>query len=226
MAFRNKLIGGEIVSQENIRLIHTAHIREGEGAPSFYGYGMVVQGHPKLGTFYWHNGGNTVSSANWTDYADNGYLIVAASRAPNLSADHVVMKLTGALFDLDLRMQNSDEGEKMTSPPDAKMIANVKSLVNAFLTNIASNSKENWRTLIETRGAPEFVSLAPMDGHLLMFEKFHEKLGGFVKKRIEITGPDEISIVMEHLETGTLQLVVLGFNNINNGQLTGVAIED
>jgi CubicO group peptidase (beta-lactamase class C family) len=107
--FRNAFASGDIVSKAGVELAQAPLVREGEDAPSHYGYGLVIQDDPVLGRFYWHNGGNPHFSANWTDYADYGLVIFVASNHPEIDADTAVMILTESLF--GVRMMRMDEGD-------------------------------------------------------------------------------------------------------------------
>lgn len=76
--FRQKLVAGELISPDLVAELQTPHIAEEEDGDSFYGYGVVVQTVPGLGQVYWHDGGNDVFSAQWTDYADQHDVIFTA----------------------------------------------------------------------------------------------------------------------------------------------------
>ena len=77
--FRQALTSGRIVPLDLVKLSQTAHVAESRFGDSYYGYGLVVQEKPKLGRFFWHDGGNGVFSAKWIDYLDQGDLIFTAA---------------------------------------------------------------------------------------------------------------------------------------------------
>ncbi len=220
--FRQAFLRGQLVTPQSVALVQTPHIREGENAPSFYGYGLVVQDHPRLGRFYWHNGGNGHFTANWTDYTDNGDFVFAASSSRTIGADDALLRVAEALFDLKLGMQENQNG----AGPDIndQTIENVKSLSQAFVQAIGSASAEDWQNFLQTRGAPHFLDLAPMELHISMFEKFHKALDGFEREQVAMTGPDEITLTMLHPETGETKTVILGFEDTKDGQLSGVQV--
>ena len=97
--FRQKYSAGEIVSNAAISLAQAPLVREGENAPSHYGYGMVVEDHPWFGRIYWHNGGNEQFSANWTHYVDAGYIVFTASNTPEFNADLAGLVIAESIFD-------------------------------------------------------------------------------------------------------------------------------
>lgn len=97
--FRRKFMAGEIVSHAAVNFAQSPHVREGENAPSHYGYGMVVEDHPWFGRVYWHNGGNEQFLANWTHYADHGWIVFTATNSPAFDADLAGLVIAEALFD-------------------------------------------------------------------------------------------------------------------------------
>ncbi len=102
ICFRRTLLEGRFISPAAIELVQTPLMREGEGAPSHYGYGMVVEDHPNFGRIYWHNGGNEHFLANWTDYADHGFVVFTASNSPEFDADLAGLMIAETLFDLKI----------------------------------------------------------------------------------------------------------------------------
>lgn len=97
--FRQHFLAGEIVSNAAISLAQAPLVREGENAPTHYGYGMVVEDHPWFGRVYWHNGGNEQFSANWTHYVDAGYIVFTASNTPEFGADLAGLVIAESIFD-------------------------------------------------------------------------------------------------------------------------------
>ena len=85
--FLKKLNEGKIISFAALELLRIPHVQEGVGAPSHYGYGLVVEDHPKYGRIYWHNGGNGIFSATWTHYLDKNLIIITSSNSPKLNSD-------------------------------------------------------------------------------------------------------------------------------------------
>lgn len=80
IAFRTALRQGELIAPGLVQAIQQPHIREGNDAPSYYGYGLVVQDVPQVGRFYWHDGGNDVFSAQWADFPERGDILFTAGQ--------------------------------------------------------------------------------------------------------------------------------------------------
>lgn len=200
VAWRVAYGAGDIVSPSAVALSHTAYVREGPGAPSFYGYGLVVEDHPSFGRIYWHNGGNQHFTAHWRDYANNGLVVFAATNSAAFDADAVVAAVTGALFDVNVRVQGpnpEDDGD--WDPLSDTPVAHI---AQEFLSVIAQDDPAAWRTFIETRATTGFVAFAPMDRHMEMFAMIHADLATTEVVGARQTEPDTITVRLRRADTG------------------------
>lgn len=77
---------------------HHPYQREGENAPSHYGYGLVVEDLPDLGRVYWHNGGSRAFNGHWRYYADHDVAIFVTSDQWDVDADRMEQALAHALL--------------------------------------------------------------------------------------------------------------------------------
>ena len=89
--FRQAVTSGKILSPAALERLHTPHIKEDALGVSHYGYGLVVQESRRYGLDYWHDGGNGVYSAQWSDFHDRGDVIFTAG------PDQNAMKAMGVL---------------------------------------------------------------------------------------------------------------------------------
>jgi CubicO group peptidase (beta-lactamase class C family) len=78
VGFVQALSDGKILKPSELERLRAPHVREDEAGTSYYGYGLVVQDLPKIGRFYWHDGGNGVFSAEWAAHVDQGDVIFVA----------------------------------------------------------------------------------------------------------------------------------------------------
>lgn len=90
IAFRRAFDARRLHSNAAVNLAQTPMVREGDSAPTFTGYGMVVDDHPQFGRVYWHNGGNPHFISNWSDYADHDVIIFASSDGTEVNGDMAV----------------------------------------------------------------------------------------------------------------------------------------
>ncbi len=98
ISFRRAFTARKLHSNAAVNLAQTPMVREGEGAPTFTGYGMVVDDHPQFGRVYWHNGGNPHFISNWSDFADHGVIIFASSDGVDVNGDMAVEAIAAELL--------------------------------------------------------------------------------------------------------------------------------
>lgn len=89
---------GRIIPDEAVALSRTPYIAEDPSGASYYGYGVVVEDHSRLGRFYWHNGGSDRFSARWQDLADQDVVIFVAANQWTVNADDALIGLLSAMF--------------------------------------------------------------------------------------------------------------------------------
>ncbi len=98
IAFRRAFAARKLHSNAAVNLAQTPMVREGDGAPTFTGYGMVVDDHPQFGRVYWHNGGNPHFISNWSDFADHGLIVFASSDGVDVNGDMAVEAVAAELL--------------------------------------------------------------------------------------------------------------------------------
>lgn len=75
-------LGGErVLSKEAKGKYFAPHVSEGPGAPSFYGYGWVVQKTQRGTNLIWHNGGNPFFFADFRRYTDEDVVVIVATNS-------------------------------------------------------------------------------------------------------------------------------------------------
>jgi CubicO group peptidase (beta-lactamase class C family) len=79
LSFWGAFIEGRIVSDCLVAEAITPHIDEGSG-DTFYGYGLVVQPLADGTNMYWHDGGNSIFSADWRHFGKTGATFFAAGQ--------------------------------------------------------------------------------------------------------------------------------------------------
>ena len=97
ISFQQKFNTGEILSPKSVQLAQSQHIRESP-MDSHYGYGTVVEDHPRFGRLYWHNGSNGKFHANLTTYADKNLIVFTASNTPTFNADKAAELIANTLL--------------------------------------------------------------------------------------------------------------------------------
>lgn len=171
IAWENAYGDGTLVSPAARDMAHTGYVREGAGARSFYGYGLVVEDDPQIGRIYWHNGGNPSFNAHWRVLADQGYALFAATNQRGLSTDTAIEALVAALMDQAFEVPRPlVAGTAPVALPDTAG----GRVAAEFLAMIASDDETVWRDYVLNRMSDEMRAVAPMEGHLAMMHQMHQ----------------------------------------------------
>lgn len=213
IAWEHAYTGGTLVSPAAREMAHTPYMSEGEGAPSFYGYGVVVEDDPQGGRIYWHNGGNGAFNSHWRVLADHGYELFATTNQRGISTDTAILALTAALMDQPFEVQRPADtsGSAITLPDTTggRMAAE-------FLAMIASDDEAVWREFVVTRMGPDLLAFAPVDGHLQMMGQIHDNFG-----QAEVIAVEEsegrITLSLRDPQTSDVIPVVLEYSS-NDGE--------
>lgn len=175
VTWRNAMNAGEIVSAAALERQQTGYVREGAGAPSDYGYGVVVEEHPQFGRIVWHNGGNGYQSAYWGEYTDTGYAIFAATNQLTIDADRAAMAAVGAIFGVELRMAAGPDID--WAEPDFTA-GPAEAMAGAWIEALLSGDAAQRQAFVETRMSDELRDFASMEDHLGMFDQVAEIVSG------------------------------------------------
>lgn len=225
IAWRNAYNDHALVSPEARTLQQTGYVQEGDGAPSHYGYGVVVEDHPQFGRIYWHNGGSGVFSAHWREYAESGYAVFAASNTARVDADAAMLAATGGIFGVTLQIgsQVSDDDWDMV---DFNHNAATR-LAGDFLELSRSGTEADRQVFVETRMSQELRSMAPMSGHIGMMDQVGRDVGAMTPTGMVIDAVE--SVVRVRVESDDGQVMILEFHHESEGDtalMSGLGITD
>jgi CubicO group peptidase (beta-lactamase class C family) len=109
------LLGDSVLSAVAKKKAFTPYVREGDGAPSFYGYGWALFKTPRGTNLITHNGGNGIFSADLLRYVDEGVFVYGASNVAEIPAWQVTPHLAAIVF-----------GGTVSPPPRVKSIDPVR----------------------------------------------------------------------------------------------------
>ncbi|WP_417469001.1 serine hydrolase domain-containing protein [Maricaulis sp.] len=219
IAWQHAYAGGTLVSPGAHALAFTPHIREGHGAPSFYGYGLVIEDDPQIGRIYWHNGGNQAFNSHWRVLADQGYELFATTNQRGIDTDIAVEALTAALMDQDYTLRRPASADAPVLALDDTLGGHVAA---EFLAMLASDDENVWRDYVLNRMSDELRAFAPIEGHLDMMRGMHQDFGQAEiiaidesdgRIRLSLRDPqsgDVVPVVIEYTEDGLVNGLLLG----------------
>lgn len=219
IAWHNAMNAGEIISAAALDRQQTGYVQEGAGAPSDYGYGVVVEEHPQFGRIVWHNGGNGYQSAYWGEYTDTGYAIYAATNQLTIDADRAAMAAVGAIFGVELRMATGPEID--WAEPDFAA-GPAEAMAGAWVEALLSGDASRRQAFVETRMSEELRDFASMEDHLGMFDQVAEVVAGRLPAGLH-AGTDTIALRFEGEPPVTIEIgyeIVDGHAAMNGLMLT------
>ena len=218
IAWEHAYQNATIVSPAARDLAHAPLVREGEGAPSFYGYGLVVEDDPQFGRIYWHNGGNRSFNSHWRVLADQGYQLFATTNQRSVSADRAIEALVAALMDQEFEVQRPREA---SADPAALPDTAGGRAAAEFLAMIASDDEAVWRDYVLNRMSDDMRAVAPMEGHLEMMRQVHQDFGDAALVAV-LESQDMIELHLRDPQTGETIPVVIEY--AADGSVTGLLL--
>ncbi|WP_339740626.1 serine hydrolase domain-containing protein [uncultured Maricaulis sp.] len=218
IAWEHAYQNATIVSPAARDLAHAPLVREGEGAPSFYGYGLVVEDDPQFGRIYWHNGGNRSFNSHWRVLADQGYQLFATTNQRSVSADRAIEALVAALMDQEFEVQRP---RQVLADPAALPDTAGGRAAAEFLAMIASDDEAVWRDYVLNRMSDDMRAVAPMEGHLEMMRQVHQDFGDAALVAV-LESQDMIELHLRDPQTGETIPVVIEY--AADGSVTGLLL--
>ena len=96
--WQKALKGDSILGEEEKKLYYHPHVREGEDADSFYGYGWALFTTPRDTKLVAHNGGNPYFSADFLRYVDEDVVIIVLANTSGYRAWQISEGLAKVVF--------------------------------------------------------------------------------------------------------------------------------
>ncbi len=199
------LLTDDILSAEAKAKYYKPHVREGEGAESFYAYGWAIFPTPRKTNLIAHNGGNGVFFADFWRYLEEDLTIIVMCNSSNRYAERIASQIAGIILVPDFKPSYPEGGNIELDE------AAVTNIVNAFKTVIAQSDETQWEAFINTYFTDELKDFVSMSEHLGFFRQFHndlkdtelstEDFSGNVAQLVYGTREEAILITLELNET-------------------------
>ena len=169
------LLNEDILSKEAKGKYYKPYIREGEGTPSFYGYGWAIYPTPRDTYLIAHNGGNNIFFADFWRYLTEEVTVIMMTNSYKPEFEVINMNISGLLLNPDyepiMSMEDNDDESNGGG-------GEIDQIVEGFIDTLQSEDKSIWEKFLKGNATPEFLEMAPMEMHLSMFEKFHAIVKG------------------------------------------------
>jgi len=204
-------------------LYYYPHVREGENAESYYGYGWALFTTKRGTRLIAHNGGNMIFAADFRRYMDENVVIIALSNIAGKPAFRITGDIARIIFN-----------EPYDLPPEREEILSLGQMqqspfgvhVLALLTLYRIDNKEATKALIEQHFAPDFLQRITMKRLLKMIENDRRKIGDVLLQKIIKTGENRLTLKVQSKSTGEWWEVTLKFEEKAPHRIKGIGVMD
>ncbi len=185
------LLSNKILNDKAKKKYYARHIKEGEGARSYYGYGWAVFPTPRNTDLITHNGGNGVFFGDFWRYITEEVTIIVLTNKSNRYSPIIASQIAGILLNPDFE-PTLPENIAQNGTSDEQLIETAKKTFNI----LKDEGENEWKEFIANDMTQEFEKMAPIDTHLSFFKKFNARLanGKIIGVAIE---DDEIILLIK-----------------------------
>jgi len=222
------LEGNAVLGEEEKELYYHPHVREGENADSFYGYGWALFTTPRNTQLIAHNGGNPYFSADFLRYVEEDVVIIALANTNSYRAWKVSEALARIVFGYDYSLPQKAEPMELAAEstetwglPDS--ITGNRS--SAFLSAINSQDLEKTQKFIKENLASEFLEEFSLEGHLDQFQKMQKEIGKFELIEAMKTGDYSVRLKVKSKSTGQVFQISLNLQSEPPHKISGIGID-
>ncbi|NOZ63060.1 MAG: beta-lactamase family protein [Calditrichaeota bacterium] len=217
------LKGNAVLSDSSKWLYYYPHVREGENAESYYGYGWALFTTNRGTKLIAHDGGNTIFAADFRRYVDENVVIIAMSNIAGKPAFRITGDIACIVFN-----------EPYDLPPEKEEILSLNQLQKspigvhalALLTIYRIKNKDATQALIEQHFAPDFLKRVTMERLLKMIENDRRKIGNVLLQKITKTGDNRLTLKVQSKSTGEWWEIALKFEKKTPHRINGIGVTD
>lgn len=222
------LEGDTVLGEEEKKLFYHPHVREGEGADSFYGYGWAIFTTPRETTLIAHNGGNPYFSADFLRYVDEDVVIIVLANTNSYRAWKVSEPLARVVFGYEYTLPKKPDPMEIGAGsagswglPDS--ITGNRS--SAFLTAVDSQNLEKAKEFIMENFASGFLKEFSLDEHLRQFKKMQEEIGNIELIGAVKTSDYSVRLKVKSMSTGRIFKISLDLESTPPHKIIGIGVE-
>lgn len=164
------LLKNDILSKSAKEKYFTPYVKEGEDAPSHYGYGWAIYNTSRNTKLAAHNGGNGIFFADFWRYLDDNTVIILLNNNSTPYSQIIASQIGAITFLSNYEPQYPSESRQEIDKNQVTVLA--KKAVLA----LSNNDKKEWKSFILNYGMKNFITMSPMETHLKYFSKFYSEL--------------------------------------------------
>lgn len=222
------LEGNAVLGEEEKKLYYHPHIREGENADSFYGYGWALFTTPRNTKLIAHNGGNPYFSADFLRYMDEDVVIIVLANTNIYRAWKVSQGLARVVFGYDYTLPKKPEKMELESGinkhwglPDSITGKCSASLLSA----IDSQDPKEAEKFIKNNLASSFLKDFSLEKHLRQFQKMQKEIGKIELLGAMKTGEYSVKLKVKSKASGKLFQISFEIQSEPPHKITSIGVD-
>ena len=216
------LEGDQILSDEAKEAFFSPHVREGEDAESFYGYGWAIFTTPRNTRLIAHNGGNGIFAADFLRYVDEDVVIIAMSNTagkPAMKASRVISRIVfGEPYSLPLENPRIFTQEDLVELPQGKRAL-------AFIDHLANPNEEALQLFVENNFISETVKNRK-ERIVGFMRRDGARLGAVKLKRVIQAEEDALELTVQSKTTGEWLRFIFRFEKNDPHRIVGIGVDN
>ena len=217
------LTGNKILDENAKQLYYKPHIREGEQAESFYGYGWAIFTTPRNTRLIAHNGGNTIFSADFLRYIDEDVVIIALANTAGQPAWKISNPVARIVFGYDYKL-----------PPETIEPLSEQQLKNspmgqcalALLEIYRTTDEQKTRSFIQNNFEPDYLKKATEDKLLRFIQQDQQGIGRSRIGQVVKTDDHTFELAAQSERSGEWWLVTVGVEKAPPHRITYLGVVD
>jgi CubicO group peptidase (beta-lactamase class C family) len=208
------LLGNKILSDDAKKKYYGKHVREGEGADSFYGYGWAIMPTPRGTDLITHNGGNGTFMADFLRYPKEDVTIWFATNGVSRANRNTGWEIARMIF------QPEYQAKVKVMTEVGQLTAEDEIVKGALLRMLKGDDEQSIVEFVTAQFSPVMMDMAPMEKHAEIIGGIRKELFGFELKKENKT-MDEMILTFSKEEYFVDVLL-----NIENGKIVGMGIDN
>jgi len=212
-----------ILTKEAKRAYYSPHVREGEDADSYYGYGWAIFMTPRNTRLIAHNGGNTIFSADFLRYIDEDVVIIVLANTAGQHAWNVSNAVAKIVFGYDYKLP-PEKTEQLTIEElkKTKMGARALTLLQIYRTSdegkILNFIKENFET--------DYIERATEEGLLRFIQQDQKGIGDAKIGQVVKNDEHTLELTVQSKNTGEWWLISIEFEGKDPYKIINIGVVD
>ena len=213
----------EILDEKAKKMYYSPHVREGEQAESFYGYGWVIFTTPRNTRLIAHNGGNMIFAADFLRYVDEDVVIIIMSNTAGKSAIRISPDIARIVFGYEYKLP-PEKIELLTKDDLKNSESGCRAL--ALLDIYTIDDEQQTRSFIKKNFAPEFLARVTEPKLLKFIQQDQDGIGISNVGQIVKTSENSYELTVQSQKTGEWWLITLEFEKQAPHRISNIGIVD